>query len=247
MNFEPQMPLPGEKQPEQEKKVENMDKYEREKIESTVNDLEFTANVLKNVLICADFCDEKRIDLKRGKRPDFSTIMTYPGKSVAGPDSDFYKGISQLSGLFQKAQVDMARNIHFSHKNELENRIPKVTADASQKTKGTEDVNAIVNISEYEREKMECTIGYLEHTIGIMKNFLIMIDFCNEKGIEIPHSARQNFDNLRYPGEDAVAGPNSKLTKGLTELDNMAYAAQKAFSEVIPTEYRSELESRIIK
>lgn len=65
MKFGEMPPMGGQNTSEKEsKKVENVDKYEKEKIESTLKDAKRLVAVMENYLEMVKFCDEQGIKIK---------------------------------------------------------------------------------------------------------------------------------------------------------------------------------------
>jgi hypothetical protein len=89
-------------------KVENINEYEREKIEATLRDAEHLVEVIKNYLEMIKFCDEHGIVIER--RTSFAKLRS-PG-APAGPDSDlveiarmFESGQTEIAGYLTKEQI----------------------------------------------------------------------------------------------------------------------------------------------
>jgi hypothetical protein len=95
-------------------KVENIDQYEREKIETTLKDAKHLVAVIENYLKTVAYCDEKGIELPNRKSLD---AIRRPGE-LADPVG----ALTKLSILFESGMSDMAKNINVSHKDELEKR-----------------------------------------------------------------------------------------------------------------------------
>lgn len=114
MNFEKPS---QENYKDNEPEVENIDEYEREKIERTLADAEHLVEVIKNYLEMIKFCDEKGIKAENRTSLD----MIRGPKGVAGPDSD----MSKLRDMFMSGQVELKKNIHIRDKKELEERLIK--------------------------------------------------------------------------------------------------------------------------
>jgi len=93
------------------KKIENIDEYEREKIERTIADLKQTTAIIDNYLKMMDFADTHHI--KIDKRTLMDKIRYQDGP--AGPDNDMIK----LQGLFAKGQAEIAHSIPREHVEEL--------------------------------------------------------------------------------------------------------------------------------
>ena len=74
---------------------------------------------------------------------------------------------------------------------------------------GTPEAPKVENIDQYEREKIETTLKDAEHLVAVIKNYLEMVKFCDEQGIDI--KGRSSLEKLRYP--DAPAGPDSDVGK----------------------------------
>lgn len=77
--------------------------YEREKIESTVREVELLAETMKAYLGLADYCARHGIEMSG--RSSLESIR-YP-TAPAGPDSDLKK----LLEMFQKGQTQIAKNM----------------------------------------------------------------------------------------------------------------------------------------
>lgn len=95
------------------------------------------------------------------------------------------------------------------------------------------------HLDSYGREKVVSTIGDLELAAATARNYLKMVDFANEKGIELPQSL-MDIDRLRYP--DGPAGPDSDIVK----IRGVFQQAQIAVAKHIPVEHRQELDERIV-
>ena len=85
------------------KRVENIDVYEREKIERTLVDARRLVAVMENYLEMVKFCDEKGIVVKG--RTMFDQLRFPDGP--AGPDGD----LGKIEAMFQSGQKEIARNL----------------------------------------------------------------------------------------------------------------------------------------
>ena len=74
---------------------------------------------------------------------------------------------------------------------------------------GTPETPKVENIGRYEKEKIENTLKDAKHLVAVIENYLEMVKFCDEQGINI--RGRTSLEKLRYP--DAPAGPDSDLGK----------------------------------
>ena len=74
---------------------------------------------------------------------------------------------------------------------------------------GASETPKVENIDQYEKEKIETTLKDAEHLVAVIKNYLEMVKFCDEQGIDI--KGRTSLEKLRYP--EAPAGPDSDLGK----------------------------------
>ncbi len=83
--------------------VENIDRYEREKIEYTLKDAEHLVTVIKNYLEMVKFCDEQSIDIKGRSSLE---KLRYPD-APAGPDSD----LGKIATMFESGQMEIAKNL----------------------------------------------------------------------------------------------------------------------------------------
>lgn len=91
----------------------------------------------------------------------------------------------------------------------------------------------------YEREKVETTLQGVEQLAAVIKNYLVMVDYCKEMGIHLPD--RESLGNIRYPG--ALADPSGPLTQ-------LAALFQNGMSQMagnIDVSHKAELEERYVK
>lgn len=95
--------------------VENIDQYEKEKIEVTLGEAKHLVAVIENYLETAAYCDEKGIKLPNRK--------SLAGIRRSGELADPVGPLTQLSILFESGTSDMAKNINISHRDELESRM----------------------------------------------------------------------------------------------------------------------------
>lgn len=104
MGFESMPPMGGQNTSEKEsKKVENVDKYEKEKIESTLKDAKRLVTIMENYLEMVKFCDEQGIKIKNRTKLD---NIRYEG-APAGPGSD----LGKIESLFQSGQKEIGSNL----------------------------------------------------------------------------------------------------------------------------------------
>jgi len=96
----------------------------------------------------------------------------------------------------------------------------------------------VKNIDEYEREKIENTLGDAEQLVSIIKNYLKMAEFADEKGISL--KGRTSLEKLRYPG--GPAGPDSDLKK----IASMFESGQKEITRNLTKAQVDEINSDII-
>jgi len=83
--------------------VENLDEYEREKIETTLKQAEHLTEVIRNYLEMIDYCDGQGIQIRGRTKLD---NIRYPN-APAGPDSD----LGKLASMFESGQNEIARNL----------------------------------------------------------------------------------------------------------------------------------------
>lgn len=98
----------------------------------------------------------------------------------------------------------------------------------------------VENMNSYEREKIEKTLGTAEHLVKVIKNYLIMVDYCNEKGIKLQH--RKTLETIRQPGE--LADPMGPFGKLEVEFEN---GMNDIARDVNGSLHEAELEKRYIK
>lgn len=84
-------------------KIENLDEYEKEKIEMVLKDAEHLVAVIKNYLEMVKYCDENGIKIKG--RTNLEKLR-YEGQP-AGPGSDLYK----IAQKFESGQLEIAKNL----------------------------------------------------------------------------------------------------------------------------------------
>ncbi len=84
----------------EKRRVPLIDSYEREKIETSVRDLELTAGTLKAVLDIIDFAEKNNISVKRNNQ-EFDTLRV-PEKDF-GPDGKIREA---LDGLLERARKE---------------------------------------------------------------------------------------------------------------------------------------------
>ena len=110
----------------------------------------------------------------------------------------------------------------------------------SKKERGpSPEESEVENIDEYEREKIERTLEDAEHLVVVIRNYLEMVGYCDENGIEI--NGRTSLDSLRYPG--APAGPESDLGK----ISSMFESGQKEIARNLTQEQGDEIYEKRIK
>jgi|SRR3989344_2142348 len=97
-----------------QEKVSNIDSYEREKIETTLNDSKHLVAVIENYLKTVDYCNENGIVLEYRSSLD---NLRHPGG--AG------EVLADLARKFEGGMIDMAKSIHVSHKRALEAQMIK--------------------------------------------------------------------------------------------------------------------------
>ncbi len=86
--------------------AENIDEYEREKIERTISDLESAADALRRYVALADQLADNDVKLSMHEGHDCLDNLRYPG-GLAGPDSDLWK-------LFKRAEATSFRAQHIA-------------------------------------------------------------------------------------------------------------------------------------
>jgi len=99
--------------------VENLDEYEREKIERTLLGAEHLVAVMKNYLEMVKYADENGIRLAH--KPNLSGIR-YPNAIFDPIRKD---GLTSMAGVFEHAMTEIAKDIHFTHKSAIEKRMYK--------------------------------------------------------------------------------------------------------------------------
>lgn len=99
------------------------------------------------------------------------------------------------------------------------------------------DTLRVENLEANEKEKIERTLKDAEHLVKIIKNYLEMIKFCDEK--KIKPSYRFTFDNLRRPNNPA--GPDSDLSK----LTSMFEQGCVQLARNIHVDDKDDLEKRL--
>ena len=87
-----------------------LDPYEREKVETTIADLERAASSLRLYLDYRDKIDEHRIVINTVELPDMAALRV-PG-GPAGPDSDVFKIGSMASKCMEKIRRQLPPGIH---------------------------------------------------------------------------------------------------------------------------------------
>jgi len=92
-------------------KFENVDKYEKEKIENTLKDAKHLVAVIENYLEMVKYCDEQGIDIKG--RTSLEKLR-YPN-GPAGPDSD----LGKLSQVFESGQSEISKNLTREQVNQI--------------------------------------------------------------------------------------------------------------------------------
>ena len=93
-----------------------------------------------------------------------------------------------------------------------------------------------MNMDEYEKAKVERTLADVELLAGMIRNFLTMIAFCDEKGIEVRN--RQLLDWIRR--KDAPCGPGSDILK----LQSIFEQAQVETIANINVSFREDLKKK---
>lgn len=141
---------------------------------------------------------------------------------------------------------------------EYKNGILTATEKQLNEAKKEMDINApemskIENISEYEREKIERTLNDAKRIVAVIENYLEMIKFCDEQGIDV--IGRTSLNDLRRP--NGPAGPNSDLGKiarifesGQTEIAKNLTKEQvnQIYEERIkPKEQKNQRQEEVIK
>ena len=102
---------------DQTPRVENMEHYEREKIERTLTGARHLVAVIENYLKTVDYCDEHGVALPNRKKLE---AIRRPGE-LADPMGS----LTELAVVFESGMNDMSKNINVSHKGELEKRYSK--------------------------------------------------------------------------------------------------------------------------
>jgi len=86
-----------------ETRVENLDEYEKEKIELVLKDAQHLVEVIRNYLEMIKYCDENGIKIQA--RTNLEKLR-YEGQP-AGPESD----LGKIARKFENGQYEIARNL----------------------------------------------------------------------------------------------------------------------------------------
>lgn len=105
--------MPAENR-DQTRRIENMDGYEREKIERTLQGARHLVTVIENYLKTVDYCNENGVELPNRKKLE---AIRRPGE-LADPMGS----LTELAIVFESGMNDMSKNINVSHKGKLEKR-----------------------------------------------------------------------------------------------------------------------------
>lgn len=119
--------------------VENIDEYEREKIERTISDLESAADALRRYVALADQLAGQDVNLSMHEGHDCLDNLRYPG-GLAGSDSDLWKLFKRAENASFRAQrvaasqgVDMG--MEGDMVQETERRVVRGKVESILKTK----------------------------------------------------------------------------------------------------------------